>query len=326
MRGGIAGCGYFAQFHLEAWRRMPGAEIVAAADPDLARARRAAPHAYASAEEMFDSEQLDFVDIGTRPDTHLDLVRQAASRHIPVICQKPMAPNWADAVAMVEAAGATSTPLMIHENWRWQPWYRIVHARLAQGDIGRLVSYSMRTRKADGGGAEPYTHQPYFREMERLLIYETLVHHIDTARYLCGDAVSVFAEIRRINPQIKGEDRALLIVDHGHELIGSIDGHRFQNPFPDGPAMGDAWFEGESGSLWVSGAGDVFRNGETIWVNDIEEGYKGDSVFATQRHFLSCLREGKPFETSGAEYLKTFAVVEAAYRSAREHTKVAVTA
>jgi 3-isopropylmalate dehydrogenase len=156
MRGGIVGCDYFARFHLEAWRRLPDAEIVAAADPDLRRARQAAPYAYASAEEMFDREQLDFVDIATRPDTHLGLVSLAAERRVPVICQKPMASNWAEAVAMVEAA-ATSTPFMIHENWRWQPWCRIVHARIAQADIGRPVSYAMRTRKADGAGTEPYS-------------------------------------------------------------------------------------------------------------------------------------------------------------------------
>jgi D-apiose dehydrogenase len=322
MRGGIIGCGYFAQFHLEAWRRLPDAEIVAAADPDLIRAREAAPHAYALAEEMFDREQLDFADIAARPETHLSVVRLAAERRVPVICQKPMASTWSDAVAMVEAAAATSTPFMIHENWRWQPWYRVVHARLAQGDIGRPVSYALRTRKADGAGPEPYSHQPYFRQMPRMLIHETLVHHIDTARFLFGDVVSVFAQIRRVNPVIAGEDRALLILGHRPELIGVIDGHRFQGPIPDGPAMGEALFEGESGTLWISPAGDVFRNGYKIWVNDIEQGYKGDSVYSTQRHFLTHLMEGRTFETSGSEYLKTFAVVEAAYQSAEERRMV----
>jgi len=100
LRGGMVGCGYFAQFHIEAWRRIPGVELAAAADPVLARARQAAPQAY-SAEEMFDGERLDFVDVATRPDSHLPLVRLAAGRKTPVICQKPMAPTCADAVAMV---------------------------------------------------------------------------------------------------------------------------------------------------------------------------------------------------------------------------------
>src|SRR5882724_96991 len=93
LRCGLIGCGFFAQFHIDAWRRMPGVEMAAVADPDLDRARHAAPRAYSTAEEMLDTEQLDFVDIATRPDSHLRLVRLAASRKIPAICQKPMAPT-----------------------------------------------------------------------------------------------------------------------------------------------------------------------------------------------------------------------------------------
>ncbi len=47
-------------------------------------------------------------------------------------------------------------------------------------------------------------------------------------------------------------------------------------------------------------------------------GYKGDSVRATQEHFVHCHRDGKPFETNGRDYLKTFGVVEAAYESAAQ--------
>src|SRR5260370_3425149 len=136
LRGGIIGCGFFAQFHIEAWRRMRGVELAAAADPDLARARQAASRAYATAAEMLDAERLDFVDIATRPDSHLQLVRLAAGRKIPAICQKPMAPTWADAVAMVDAAQSAGIPLMIHENWPWPPWDRAANGMLDRAEIG----------------------------------------------------------------------------------------------------------------------------------------------------------------------------------------------
>ena len=44
--------------------------------------------------------------------------------------------------------------------------------------------------------------------------------------------------------------------------------------------------------------------------------FAGDCVYATQRHFVDCLRSGAEFETSGEEYLKTLRVVEAIYASA----------
>jgi predicted dehydrogenase len=324
LKGGIVGCGFFGQIQLEAWRGMPEVDIIAACDLHLERAREAAPRAYSSAEQMFDREQLDFVDIATRPNSHLPLVRLAVSHKIPTICQKPMAPNWAEAVAMAEAAESSRVPLMIHENWRWQPWYRMAKQMIGEGEIGRPIAYWFRTRKRDGMGAGAYPNQPYFRQMPRLLIYETLVHHIDTARFLFGEIDTVFARARRINPLIAGEDRALLLLAHREPLEGLIDGHRYLDPESDGPAMGEACFEGDSGRIYIPATGDVYRDGRKVWANDVATGYKGDSVGATQRHFIACLKSGHPFETGARDYLKTFGAVEAAYKSVAESRVISV--
>ena len=55
-----------------------------------------------------------------------------------------------------------------------------------------------------------------------------------------------------------------------------------------------------------------------------QTGYKGDSVKATQQHFIDCLRSGEPFETSAKNYLQTFVAVEAAYRSATSQRRVSL--
>ncbi len=325
LRGGIAGCGFFGQIQLEAWRRIAGAEIVSACDPDLERARASAPRGYRSVAEMLERESLDFLDIAARPETHLELVRAAAARRIPVICQKPMAPSWEEALAIVETAGQAAIPLMIHENWRWQPWYRVVGDRIRRGDIGEPLAYQFRSRRHDGAGAAPYPAQPYFRGMPRLLIHETLVHNIDVARFLFGDVRSVCARLLRRNPAIAGEDQAWLLLTHD-VLAGWVDGHRYLDLAPDSPVLGDAVFEGDEGLLYVAPSGDVLLGGETIWKNTVTAGYRGDSVRATQEHFIDCLLNGRPFETAGREYLlKTVAVVEAAYRSARDQTLETVT-
>lgn len=316
LRGAVVGCGFFAQFHLDGWRRMPDVELVAACDPDLARAQAAAPRAYASVEAMLDAEQLDFLDIATRPETHVDLVRLALARRISTICQKPMAPTLAEARQMAADAERTGVPLMIHENWRWQPWYREAQRRIAGGEIGDVVTYQFRIRKRDGAGAEPYTAQPYFRVMPRLLIHETMVHPIDTARFLFGHLDAITARISRRNPVIAGEDCCQLILAHASGLAGIADGNRFVDLAPDSPPLGDAEFEGEGGVLRVEPTGDVTQNGTVVWKNGVHTGYRGDSVLATQRHFIDCLRAGKMFETSAADYVQSFAAVEAAYQSA----------
>jgi predicted dehydrogenase len=315
LRGGIIGCGFFAGRHIEAWRRIPEVEIVAAADPRLDRAEQFAKNVYPSAEEMFDREPLDFVDIVTRVETHLPLVHLAVEQKIPIICQKPIAPDWLTALEIVDTAESAGVPLMIHENWRWQAWYRAVHEMIVRGDIGRPIGYGFRTRTRDGVGDVPYAKQPYFRHSRRLLIDETLVHHIDTARFLFGEINSVYAQASRRNPNVVAEDQAILVLAHEQAVHGWIDGHRFLDPDPDGPAMGDASFDGERGTISIVATGDVYLNSALAWKNDVTAGYRGDSVRATQAHFIYCLATGVPFESGGRPYLRTFAAVEAAYRS-----------
>ncbi len=214
---------------------------------------------------------------------------------------------------------------MIHENWRWQPWYRVAHDMIARGDIGVPIGYGFRIRRRDGLGEEPYTEQAYFRQEPRLIIQVTLVHHIDTARFLFGEIDSVYAQASRRNTRIAAEDQAILTLTHKTGAHGWIDGHRFLDPNPDGPAMGDAFFEGELGTLSILATGDVYRDHVLVWKNEATAGRLGDSIRATLAHFISCLKDGTPFESEGRSYLRTFAAVEAAYRSLSERRCVSLT-
>ena len=313
MRGCLVGCGFFGQIHLEAWRRIEDVTIVGTCDADPTRAT------YEHLDRMLDELQPDFLDIATRPELHLDMVRAAVERRIPVLCQKPLAPTWPDALAIVELAEAARVPLVVHENWRWQPWYRVVHAELAKGLIGPPVAYTFRVRKLDGDGPDAYPAQPYFRAYPRLLLYETLVHHLDTARFLFGEIEEVYARSRRVNPLIAGEDQVLLLTHHANGLNGLLDGHRFLDLRPDSPPLGDFTVDGIGASLQVDASGDVWlwngRERKSIWQNTVGQGYRGDSVRAVCRHFIDQLRGPRQWESTGRDYLRTVACVEAGYRS-----------
>jgi predicted dehydrogenase len=145
---------------------------------------------------------------------------------------------------------------------------------------------------------------------------------MDTSRFLFGEIDSVYAETSRRNPRIAAEDQAIIVLTHESGTHGWIDGHRFLNPNPNGPAMGDAFFEGEDGVISILATGDVYRDNVLAWKNNVTAGRLGDSVHATQAHFISCLKDGSPFESSGRLYLRTFAAVQAAYRSAAEGRRV----
>lgn len=323
-KGALIGCGFFSQHHQEAWRRVQDAEIVAACDLSLERARAVAPRAYTSVEEMLKAEDLDFVDIATRSTTHLELISLAAERGLAIICQKPMAPDWATACLMVEIAERHGVRFMIHDNWRWQSWYRAAGAMIARGDIGIPLNYGFRCQVSHGTGDEPYPKQAYFRGLERFLIDEVLVHHIDTARFLFGDIASIYAEGVRRNPCMAGEDHAVLALRHVNGAMGSVEGHAFLK-HNSSPTHDEAIFEGESGTIRVSSLGEIWSGQQKIWADDQVKGYRGDSVYACQAHFIDCLKNGQPFETGARGYLeKTFAVVEAAYASLASHCRVEI--
>lgn len=323
-KGAMIGCGFFSQHHLEAWRRMPNVEMLAVCDRHLERALAAGVRAYSSAEEMLDTEELDFVDIVTRSTAHLDLISMAAERGLAIVCQKPMAPDWETACRIVKTAETYRSRLMIHDNWRWQPWYRAAHAMIARGDIGTPLGYGFRCRWNDGVGEEPYRRQSYFRRLQRLMVDEVLVHHIDTARFLFGDIASVYAEAERRSPYIVGEDHAILTLRHDG-VLGWIDGHSFLAHESTGSSIDEARFEGEGGAIRVTAMGEIWSGDQKIWKDDSIHGYRGDSVYAAQAHFIECLETGRPFASEAREYLeKTFAVVEAAYGSMALHRSVEI--
>ncbi|MDX2031152.1 MAG: Gfo/Idh/MocA family oxidoreductase [Blastocatellia bacterium] len=326
LRGAIIGAGYFAGFQAEAWQRLSDVEIVAVADPMIERAREfgarfGISRVYDGAEAMLARERLDFVDIATRPDAHGALAQLAASRQISVICQKPMAESWPACTAMVETCRTAGVRLLMHENWRWQAWYREIK-RLMDADVfGRLFHLGFCMRSGDGRGPAPFAVQPYFREMPRLLIYETLVHFLDTFRFLAGEITSVFCQTRRLNPLIAGEDYALVQLAFAGGAHGLIDANRISGPLPPEVAFGALTLEGERAALRMTPQGELFireyGQAERRHEYDIPSvGYKGDSVFAAQRHYAACLRDGLPCETEGEAYLPTVRAMFACYESA----------
>ena len=324
------GAGYFAQFQLEAWTRIPEVDFVALCDQNLKKGKEAQkkygiPRLYANFNEMLDQEKPDVVDIITPPLTHLELCRRAASRGIHIICQKPLAPSFSEARRIVEMTEKAGVRFMVHENWRFQPWYRQIKKMLEEGAIGDKLHYlSFRMRTGDGWPEDAYLNrQPYFRTMPRLLIFETGVHFIDTFRYLSGEVTKVYAQLKKLNAGIAGEDFGLVQFDFANGCSGLFDANRFNEPNAEDPryTFGTCLIEGNGGSirLYMDGRLTIQRLGEKetdVVYKHEHKNFAGDCVYTTQRHFVKAFLKGQPFETSGREYLKTLAVQEAVYKSA----------
>ncbi len=338
LKGFGVGAGYFSQFHYDAWSRMPDVELAAIVELDPSKsadmaARHGVGQTFLTLEQALDAERPDFVDIITRPDSHLELVRLAASRGANVICQKPLAPTLQESEQIVTEAQAAGIRLMVHENFRFQPWHREIKKLLSQGVIGDcLHAISCRTRMGDGWQYDAYlSRQPYFVTMPQLLIYETGVHFIDTYRFLAGEISSVFASLRKLNPDIAGEDAGVVHFEFVDGARGVWDASRYHEPNYEDPryTFGEFLIEGNGGSIRLYPDGRLTVQPLGLPEHDIvyphgRQNFASDCVYHTQRHFIDRLTSGQEFETSGEEYLKTLRVQAAVYQSAESGQVVKV--
>jgi predicted dehydrogenase len=326
------GAGYFSQFHLAGWRALAGeVELVGWCDRDVSKVKGLP--AFSTVAELMEKARPDLVDIVTPPDTHLELVRAVAGRGLPAICQKALAPTYEEAQAVVEAAEKAGTLLVVHENFRWQPWYREARRLITDRILGRLHSVAFRLRPGDGQGPRAYLdRQPYFQKMPRFLVYETAIHWIDTFRFLMGEVSGVYAALRRMNPAIQGEDAGYVVFDFTSGATGLFDGNRLNDHVAENPrrTMGEMWLEGEKGVLRVDGDARLWW--KPHHAPEVEHRYDrgpldtfgGGCCRALQAHVVSHLLRNAPIENRGREYLDNLRVQEAVYRSAAEGRRISL--
>ncbi len=328
MKGALIGCGFFAQNQLHAWRDIDGAEIVALCDRDPERLAATAEtfgitRTYTDAAAMFAAEQLDFVDIATTVQSHRPLVEMAAGAGCHVICQKPFAETMDDARAMVAAVEAAGRTLMVHENFRWQSAVRKAIETVRSGAIGTPFF----GRVAFRSGYDVYSGQPYLAEGERFIIEDLGIHILDISRALFGDVERIAATTKRVNPKIRGEDVATMLLAHEGGVTSVVDCSYATRRTPETFPQSLLEIDGTEGTLRLdAGYSLVVQTGGNETVTDVsppvlpwaERPWHNiqESVRIIQQHFVACIDAGTQPETSGADNLKTLALVQAAYRSA----------
>lgn len=326
------GAGYFSQFHYASWALMEVVDLAASCNRDIAKAEATGLPAYDDLGQMLAEVQPDLLDIILPPIAHAENIRIALAAGVKtLICQKPFCRSLAEAKEMVALAADAGAQIIVHENFRFQPWYRAMKTALQDGVIGDIQQFTFRLRPGDGQGADAYlARQPYFREMPRFLVHETAVHWVDTFRYLLGEPEAVYADLRRVNPVIKGEDAGYILFDHPGGVRALFDGNRNLDHSADNHrrTMGEAWAEGSEGTLTLRGDGSIWHRkfgtqAETcLLAADTWEGFGGNCVHHLQSHVISGLLLQTPVENDAASYLKVIEVEEAIYRSAEAGRKV----
>ena len=106
MKGAIIGCGFFASNHMHAWKELNNVEIVAACDLNLNKVESFCnkfhiPNQFTSIEKMIQNIDLDFVDVVTTMETHLDICKILSFYKIPTSLQKPFSNTFQNAKKIV---------------------------------------------------------------------------------------------------------------------------------------------------------------------------------------------------------------------------------
>ena len=290
-------------------------------------ARFGIPRVYADPEELLQAEgaNLDFVDILTSVETHAPLVALAAKYGVPVICQKPMSTSLPAAEGMLAACRAAGVPLFIHENWRWQAPIRALKAILDQGQIGA----PFRARIEMISGFPVFSNQPFLAELEQFILTDLGSHILDVARFLFGEASSLYCQTRRVHPNIRGEDVATVMLQMraGATVTCSLAyaGNALEREaFP----QTFLFIEGERGSLelgpdyWLrttTPQGTLLRRvppPRYAWADPAYEIVHA-SIVPCNASLLAALRGQAPAETTAEDNLQTVRLVFASYASAQ---------
>ena len=333
MRIAVIGSGFWARYQVAGWHTLPGVHVAALYNRTRPKAEALArefrvPAVYDDAEEMIRREKPDAVDIITDVDTHPRFVRMAAEHRVPVICQKPMAPSLAEAEGMVAACRSAGVPFYVHENWRWQFPIRQLNRVLDEGTIGR----PFRARLDMVSGFPVFINQPFFKTLEQFILTDMGIHILDVARFLFGEARSVYCQTRRVHHDIRGEDVATVMMDMSRGTTDSVtvlcqlgyaENYLEKDYFP----QTFAFIEGSEGSIEL--APDYYlrvttEHGTTSrryapprypWADPAYDVVQSSIVPCNQDLLAGLRREHTP-ETTGEDNLRTVRLVFAAYESA----------
>ncbi|MCE2953521.1 MAG: Gfo/Idh/MocA family protein [Gemmatimonas sp.] len=139
---GLLGAGAWAQgAHLPGYARDPRCKVVAIADPVREKAEAFArefgiPHVYDSHEALLAHHGLDAVDVCTPSATHFALSWAALEAGKHVLCEKPVAYDYAETRRAAALAAAKGLKTKLGFTFRYSPGMRYMKALIDEGFIG----------------------------------------------------------------------------------------------------------------------------------------------------------------------------------------------
>ncbi len=230
LRIGVIGAGRIGKIHAEnLTRRIPGATVVAIADPALEAARETAerlriPLAMADHHEILSDPEVDAVVICSSTNTHASIICEAAQAGKHIFCEKPISYDLAQIDESLSAVNKAGVKLQVGFNRRFDPSFRNVREMVAAGKIGEPHIIHITSR-------DPAPPPIEYIKVSGGIFFDMTIHDFDMARYLIGSEVEeIFvAGAVRVDPnigQVGDIDTAVITLRFRNGTIGTIDNSR----------------------------------------------------------------------------------------------------
>ena len=186
LRIAVVGAGLMGADHvIRIETRIVGALVSAIVEPDEGRAKAAlqtAPHAtwFKTIEDAISAGAMDAVLIATPGQFHEPVLIPAIEAGLPILCEKPLAPDSTTSLRIVEAEIKTGKKLVqVGFMRRFDEGYIALRKLIESQSKGELLGLHCKHRN-------PAVPDSYFNEM---LIFDSVVHEIDVVRFLADSPI-----------------------------------------------------------------------------------------------------------------------------------------
>lgn len=301
-------------------------------------ARHAIPKVYETHQELLADPEVQVVDVAVPPDVQLSVIEEIV-RHADhvrgILAQKPLGADFAQARRIVDLCNSAGIALAVNQNMRFDQSVRACKTLLERGELGEPVLATIDMR------AIPHW-MPWQQRQGWVTLRIMSIHHLDTFRYWFGDPVRVYASVRpdpRTSRQFAHEDGiALYILEYASGLRATSCDDVWAGPAREGAAseIGIRFrIEGTAGMALGTIGWPKYpeRSPSTLDFTTIQRGAEWlrprwdavwfpDAFVGPMAELLCALEEGRASALDGRDNLRTMALVEACYQSAREHRAV----
>jgi myo-inositol 2-dehydrogenase / D-chiro-inositol 1-dehydrogenase len=186
MRLGLIGLGRIGSFHAGTLAALPAVTSLVVADlaPALAKATadRVGAELADSPEQLMESG-VDGVVIAAATDAHAPLIRAAVAAGLPVFCEKPLAGDIAEAIALQRLVRASGVPVQIGYPRRFDAGFAAARAAVASGELGWV--HTVRSTTLD-----PAPPPRAYVAVSGGLFRDCSVHDFDAVRWVTGREVA----------------------------------------------------------------------------------------------------------------------------------------